>query len=80
MVPPETQLTLQSLRLCPLESYNSRPCLESFTISVSRISSFLILRKVTDMPSVMGLILTPPPSSCVEIQTPSTLDCDLIWK
>ena len=48
-------------------------------ISVSRISFLLILRKVTDMPSVMGLIL-PPPHSCVEIQTPSTLDCDLIWK
>lgn len=29
-------------------------------ISVSRISFLLILRKVTDMPSVMGLILPPP--------------------
>lgn len=70
MVPPETQLTLQSLRLCPLELYNSRPCLESFTISVSRISFLLILRKVTDMPSVMGLILPPPPIHVLKSKPP----------
>ena len=75
----QKQLTLQSLRLssgvAQLKTLLRK--LYNFCVTYFLFPNF---EKSHWYAFCDGFNFAPPPRSCVEIQTHSTLDCDLIWK